>query len=80
MMHMLHDKKMYPEVIGSYKPEEDELVCPKNREEMGDYLKDKPNHGMPYSFPALEDSEYNMLTQWLAQGAVILTVLLFIVA
>jgi hypothetical protein len=69
MMYMLHDKQIHPEVIGSYKPEEDELVCPRNKEEMGEYLEDKPNHGMPYGFPAIEDKEYNTLTQWLAQGA-----------
>ncbi len=69
MMHMLHDKKVNPEVIGSYRPEGDDLVCPKDTQEMGDYLEDKPNHGMPYGFPALEDAEYNILTQWVAQGA-----------
>ena len=69
MMHMLHDKKMHPEVIGSYKPEQDELICPRNLEEMGEYLEDKPNHGMPYGMPAINPAEYNTLTQWLAQGA-----------
>ncbi len=69
MMHMLHDKKMNPEVIGSYRPESDELICPKNTQEMGDYLDDKPNHGMPYGLPQIKDSEYNTLTQWLAKGA-----------
>jgi len=69
MMHMLHDKKINPEVIGSYRPESDELVCPKNTQEMGDYLEDKPNHGMPYGLPSLSDAEYNTLTQWLAKGA-----------
>ena len=65
LMHMLHDKKKNPKVIGSYKPEEDDLVCPKDLEEMGEYLEDKPNHGMPYGFPALKESEYETLTQWL---------------
>jgi hypothetical protein len=69
MMHMLYDKKMHPEVIGSYKPEQDKLICPRDEEEMGEYLEDKPNHGMPYGFPALQDGEYTTLSQWLAQGA-----------
>jgi len=69
MIHMLYDKKIHPEVIGSYQPEKDELICPKNKQEMGDYLDDKPNHGMPYGFPAIEDNEYNTLAQWLAKGA-----------
>ncbi len=69
MMHMIHDKKMNPEVIGEYAPESDELICPKNLEEMGEYLDDKPNHGMPYGFPQLKDSEYKTLAQWLKRGA-----------
>jgi len=68
MMHMLHDKKINPEVIGSYRPESDKLICPKNTQEMGDYLDDKPNHGMPYGLPSISDAEYNTLTQWLAKG------------
>jgi hypothetical protein len=36
---------------------------------MGKYLEDKPNHGMPYGFPAIKDSEYNTLSQWLLRGA-----------
>lgn len=69
MMHMLHQKKLHPEVVGSYKPELDELVCPKNPEEMGEYIEDKPNHGMPYGMPSIEESEYKTLTQWIARGA-----------
>jgi len=69
MIHMLHDKKLHPEVKGSYKPETDELICPRNLEEMGEYLEEKPYHGMPYGFPQISDKEYNTLTQWLAQGA-----------
>ena len=69
MMHMLYDKKMNPDIIGSYKPESDKLICPKNSQEMGEYLEDKPNHGMPYGFPAIKESEYKILSAWLAQGA-----------
>ncbi len=69
MMHMLYTKKMNPDVISSYKPETDKQICPKDSQEMAKYVNDKPNHGMPYGFPALKKSEYEMLTQWLAQGA-----------
>ena len=68
MIHMLKDKMDHPEVIGEYDPENDELICPRNSKEMGKYLKEKPNHGMPYGFPALKTSEYNTLAQWLQQG------------
>ncbi len=69
MMHMLHDKKMNPEIIGEYAPEEDDLVCPRNKEEMNKYVQDKPNHGMPYGMPQVKDKEYVTLSQWLQQGA-----------
>ncbi len=68
MIHMLKDKMEHPEIVGEYAPEHDELVCPRNSEEMGTYLEDKPNHGMPYGFPALKEKEYNTLAQWLQQG------------
>jgi hypothetical protein len=69
MMHLLYDKKMHPEIVGAYAPESDKLICPKDKEELGEYLEDKPNHGMPYGFPPLKDDEYETLTQWIAQGA-----------
>ena len=69
MMHLLYDKKENPELIGEYSPETDELICPRNKEELGEYLEDKPNHGMPYGFPAIKDSEYTTLSQWLLQGS-----------
>ena len=69
MMHMLYDKKINPDVIGSYEPEKDELICPKNKEELNEYMDEKKNHGMPYGFPALKEGEYEILAQWLQRGA-----------
>ena len=69
MGHMLHDKKENPEVTGSYAPEYDDLICPESLDEVGKYQDQHPNHGMPYGFPALDENEYNMIMQWLAQGA-----------
>ncbi len=69
MMHMLYDKKMNPQVVGSYKPESDELICPKNKEELNEYMDEKENHGMPYGFPALKDAEHETLAQWIHRGA-----------
>ncbi|MCP3850482.1 MAG: peptidylprolyl isomerase [Gammaproteobacteria bacterium] len=69
MMHMLHEKKNKPQNIGSYDPENDELVCPKNSHELKEYFTKKPNHGMPYGLPALENNEHEILTHWLQQGA-----------
>jgi len=69
IMHMLDAKMRHPEIIGEYDPERDKLICPRNGKEMGQYLDEKPNHGMPYGFPVLKRSEYNTLAQWLQQGA-----------
>ncbi len=69
MIHLLYDKKMHPKIVGNYDPESDKLICPRNKEEVGEYLEDKPNHGMPYGFPELTNKQYTTLTQWLAQGA-----------
>ena len=69
MMHMLFDKKKNPKVIGSYEPEKDELICPRNKEELDEYMDEKENHGMPYGFPALKEGEYQTLAQWIHRGA-----------
>ena len=69
MMHMLNDKKTNPQIIGDYAPEADELMCPRNKNEMNEYANEKPNHGMPYGMPQIKDSEYVTLAQWLQQGA-----------
>lgn len=69
MMQLLYDKKKNPELIGEYSPESDELICPRDQEELAEYFEEKPNHGMPYGFPSIEESEYNTLAQWLQQGA-----------
>ena len=69
MIHLLHDKEMHPDVVGEYDPEHDTLSCPRDKEELEEYLDEKPNHGMPYGFPALKKSEYTTVAEWLAQGA-----------
>ena len=69
MGHMLYDKKENPAVIGDYAPEYDDLICAKNLSEVSKYQNKHPNHGMPYGFPALQASEYDVIMQWLAQGA-----------
>ncbi len=69
MMHMIHDKKKNPQVMGSYEPEHDELICPKNKKELNKYIHEKKHHGMPYGFPALKEREYQTLAQWIHRGA-----------
>ena len=69
MMHLLYDKKKNPDIIGVYSPEKDKLICPRNTKEIGKYIQEKPNHGMPYGLPQLKENEYQTLAEWLHRGA-----------
>lgn len=68
MMHYLYHKTKFPKSFGTFSPETDELMCVKNQEELADYLEDNPYKGMPYGFPALKKSEYNLVQTWLDTG------------
>lgn len=69
MAHLLEHKQKNPAIQGIYSPETDALSCPKDKEELEEYLDAKPYHAMPYGFPALSKSEHETLMAWLAQGA-----------
>lgn len=69
MLRMLFQKKQHPELMGEYRPETDELMCSRNQNELDRYLSKKPNHGMPYGFPAIDQKDYEAIAQWLEQGA-----------
>ena len=69
MIHMLDQKMKNPDIIGDYAPETDSLMCPRDKDEVNEYFDDKPNHGMPYGMPALEQVEYETLAYWLHMGA-----------
>ena len=69
MMQMLYSKEKNPEIIGSYDPEGETPMCPRDKEEIAEYMDKKPNHGMPYGLPKVTDSEYKTLASWLHQGA-----------
>jgi len=43
-------------------------TCPA-LDEFDDYARKFPEQGMPFAMPNLEDEEYRILVQWLAQGA-----------
>lgn len=65
LMQVLSHKKYYPENIGSYDPESDELTCAKDKTELEKYYDDKPQHAMPYGMPALSEKEYDLLANWI---------------
>ncbi len=69
LITLLDAKRKRPESIGDYKPEYDELTCAKNHDEVEEYLEAHPERGMPYGFPPLSEAEFDVIAQWLAQGA-----------
>jgi hypothetical protein len=54
---------------GDYFPEKG-LTCTENGGELGSFLEEHPNRGMPFGFPPLKEDEFNKIINWLAQGAV----------
>ena len=68
-MQYLSQKKSNTLNIGSYDPEKDELKCVENQDELKDYFSDNPNHGMPYGMPKISDKEYNLIANWIKNGA-----------
>lgn len=68
---LLDHKRFVPQPQGSYysDTEDADLTCAKNNEELDSFLKKHPNRGMPYGFPPLKQSEFNLIAGWLAQGA-----------
>jgi len=70
MMQYLFQKDKNPLNLGNYSPEEDELSCTKDKDELALFFEDNPHKGMPYGFPALKKEEYNLLMTWLKDGAI----------
>ncbi len=69
LITLLDAKRKTPRSVGAYSPEQDELTCPKDRDEIAEYLDEHPERGMPYGFPELTESEFTTIAQWLQQGA-----------
>ena len=69
MIQLLAHKMKNPKSAGEYQPENDELTCSENRQEVGAYLEKHPNRGMPYGFPPLKQDEFETIAGWLVQGA-----------
>jgi len=69
MIQLLFHKMEHPESTGEYRPETDELTCSKDQGELAGFLEKHPNRGMPYGFPPLKQEEYNIIADWLSQGA-----------
>ena len=64
MLQLLSHKMQHPEenkqVWGDYFPEKD-LTCAENGGELGSFLEEHPNRGMPFGFPPLTEDEFSSL-------------------
>lgn len=65
MLELLKEKQRNPNNEGNYSPENNKLICSKDLNELDEYIKKKPYHGMPYGFPALNKKENELLQKWL---------------
>ncbi len=68
MLHLLDAKRRQPAVTGTYHAEASDLTCPADSAEMGSFLADHPERGMPFGFPQISRSEFTTLASWLVQG------------
>jgi len=69
LLSLLEAKRQLPRVAGVYRPEYDELACARDHDELESFLEDHPERGMPYGFPPLKSDEFDLIAQWLQQGA-----------
>ncbi len=69
MLTLLDAKMRHPESTGEYHPEASDLTCAANPEELGGFLRQNPNRGMPFGFPALSRQEYETVASWIQRGA-----------
>lgn len=70
MLQLLDAGMRRTEISGEFASESDELTCAADGSELGQYLDDTPNGGMPFGLPALSESEYEVIASWLQQGGV----------
>jgi hypothetical protein len=68
MLHLLDAKRRQPVSQGEYHPEASDLTCAADTRELGKFLGDHPERGMPFGFPQISESEFATLASWLVQG------------
>jgi hypothetical protein len=68
MLHLLDNKRRHPASTGEYHAEATDLTCSADTLELGKFLADHPERGMPFGFPAISRSEFATLAGWLMQG------------
>jgi hypothetical protein len=69
MLQLLDHKMKNPKSSGDYFAESDKQSCVESGAELGKYLEEHPNQGMPFGFPPLKQKEFETIALWLSQGA-----------
>lgn len=69
MLYLLEAKRQRPVPTGEYHAEASDLQCSADSGELGRFLADHPERGMPFGFPALAPGEHAVLATWLDRGA-----------
>ena len=69
MLQLLSHKMKNPKSTGDYFAESDDKSCVESGAELGKYLEEHPNQGMPFGFPPLKQDEFETIALWLSQGA-----------
>jgi hypothetical protein len=69
MLQLLDAKRQHPQVTGIYDAEAGDLTCAADSRELSVFLDRNPSRGMPFGFPALQSSQFELLATWLQQGA-----------
>ncbi len=69
MLQLLDAKRQHPQIAGNYVAEAEDQTCAADPLELSAFLDRNPDRGMPFGFPAIEDSQFELLATWLQQGA-----------
>ncbi len=69
MLYLLEAKRRFPKPVGEYHAEASDVSCPADADEMGAFLAEHPDRGMPFGLPPLSEEEHQTLATWLARGA-----------
>jgi hypothetical protein len=69
LIELLEAKRDQPVPTGEYHSEAADLTCPATRRELGGFLEQHPERGMPFGFPPLSEPEHAAIAVWLQQGA-----------
>lgn len=69
MLELLHQKQKHPTISGQYNYEPANYSCPKNIQELSEFVDENPASGMPFGLPQLTHEEFKTLEGWMEDGS-----------